>query len=123
MNNSPITREPSTLPPPPELEDAKEVPAGKTISDSTCCFVGSFCGFVACAPLLVSPIVALGPMALFSGGAAVLYKREAEKRIAEREVNQRYLETIHRYLKNQPELSSLRVQTIRQEPPSEPADV
>ena len=123
MNNSPITREPSTLPPPPELEYAKEVPAGKTISDSICCFVGSFCGFVACSPLLASPIVALGPMALLSGGAAVLYKREAEKRIAEREVNQQYLKKIHRYLINQPEFSSLRVQTTHQEPPSEPADV
>ena len=119
MNNSPITRAPTTLPPPPELEYAKEVPADKTISDSICCFVGSFCGLVACSPLLVGPAVALGPMALLSGGAAVLYKREAEKRIAEREVNQQYLEKIHRYLKNQSELSSLRVQTTRQEPPSD----
>ena len=123
MQNSPITRAPSILPPPPNLEEAKEVPAGKTLSGPFCCFVGSICGLAASLPSLLTPIAAVPPMILIGGTAAALYKNEVDKRIAEREVNQQYLKSIHRYLKNQPKLSSSRVQTTRQQTPSEPADV
>lgn len=123
MRNSPITRAPSTLPPPPNLEDAEEVPAGKTLPGPCCCLIGSVCGLAASLPSLLTPLAAIAPMAVIGSTAAVLYKGEFDKRIAEREVNQQYLKTIHQYLKNQPKLSSSRVQTTRQQTTSEPGNV
>lgn len=123
MQNSPITQAPSTLPAPPKLEDANETPADKTLSGAACCLIGTFCGLVASLPSLAGPAAAIAPMALISGGAALFFKAESDKRLAEREVNQQYLDTIHQYLTNQPELSSSKVQTTRQEPPSEPTHV
>ena len=123
MQNFPITRAPSTLPPPPNLEEAKEVPAGKTLPGPFCCLIGSFCGLAASLPSLLTPLAAVAPMAVIGSVATVFYKSEVDKRIAEREVTQQYLKTIHQYLKNQPKLSSSRVQTTRQQTPSEPANV
>ncbi len=77
------------------------------MTSAGCCFLGMAVGTLVATPFLLGGLTAtnaaaLTPSAVFGGVAGFVYNNETNRRNAEREATQEYLNTVHRYITSQP---------------------
>ncbi len=105
MHGLPNTTQP--LPAPPNLENALLPKAKKIMPSAGCCFLGMAVGTIIGTPFLLGGLTpcnaaSLAPPAVCGGVASLVYNLETNRRNAERETVQEYLNTVHRHVTSQP---------------------